>query len=367
MRRLIVVMLVLLGVGLSAQQPSSVPEIPFDAEAPLKLPPDLYFGEVAGVAVNSRGHVFVYTRTGSAGHVVGPRAAQLFEFGPDGSFIREIGKNLYAMAWAHSVRIDADDNIWIVDNGSDMDVKLSPEGRVLLVLGRRRESVAALHPRPPDPPGSPPRPARPGIFNEPTDIAFDPAGNIYISDGYRNSRVAKFDKDGHWVASWGEPGSEPGQFRLPHGIAADADGNVYVADRSNSRIQVLDSDGNFLRQITLSVPPPVGYVANIPDFGRRPDGTYTSLWPNTLCITPPPNQVIYSHDMFPGRIYKMSLEGEVLGYFGTTGRKLGQFGWIHALGCVSENELWVGELLNWRAQKLTLHPEQQATTSSSGR
>ena len=201
MRRLIVVLLVLLGVGLSAQQPSSVPKISFDAEAPLKLPPDLYFGEVAGVAVNSRGHVFVYTRTGSAGHVVGPRAAQLFEFGPDGSFIREIGKNLYAMAWAHSVRIDADDNIWIVDNGSDMAVKLSPEGRVLLVLGRRRESVAALHLRPPDPPGSPPRPARPGIFNEPTDVAFDPAGNIYISDGYRNSRVARFDKDGHWVAS----------------------------------------------------------------------------------------------------------------------------------------------------------------------
>ena len=159
MRKLIVVMLVVLGVGLSAQEPSSVPEIPFDAEAPLTLPPDLYFGEVAGVAVNSRGHVFVYSRTGSAGHVVGPRAAQLFEFGPDGSFIREIGKNLYAMAWAHAVRIDADDNIWIVDNGSDMAVKLSPEGRVLLVLGRRRESVAALHLRPPDPPGSPPRPA----------------------------------------------------------------------------------------------------------------------------------------------------------------------------------------------------------------
>ena len=114
-------------------------------------------------------------------------------------------------------------------------------------------------------------------------------------------------------------------------------------------------DGNVLRQITLNVPPPAGYVANIPDFGQRPDGTYTSLWPNRLCITPLPNQVIYSHDMFPGRIYKMSLEGEVLGCFGTTGRKLGQFGWIHALGCVSENELWVGELLHWRAQKLTLH------------
>ena len=320
------------------------------------MPPDLYLGEVAGVALNSAGHVFVFTRTGSAGHVLAPRAAQLFEFGPDGTFIREIGKNLYAMAWAHSVRIDAEDNIWIVDNGSDMAVKLSPAGRVLLVLGRRRESVAALHPRPPSPPGTPVPPARPGIFNEPTDVAFDPAGNIFVSDGYRHSRVAKFDKDGNWVASWGERGTGPGEFRLPHGIAADAQGNVYVADRSNSRIQVLDNDGHFLREITLDLPPPPGYTANIPHFGQGDDGTYNSLWPNTLCITPPPNQVIYTQDMFPGRIYKMSLDGKLLGYLGTTGRKLGQFGWIHALACVSENEIWVGELLNWRVQKLTLRP-----------
>ena len=365
MHRLLVLLVLCLSVGLSAQGQSSVPEIPFEAEAPLMLPPDVYLGEVAGVAVNSKGHVYVYTRTGSAGHVVGPRAAQLFEFGPDGNFIREIGKNLYAMAWAHSVRVDAEDNIWFVDSGSDMAIKLSPEGRVLLVLGRRRESVAAIHPRPPAPPGTPPPPARPGIFNEPTDVAFDPAGNVYISDGYRNSRVAKFDKDGHWVKSWGERGSEAGQLRTPHGIATDAQGNVYVADRSNSRIQVFDGDGNFLRQFTLNVPPPPGYVPNIPHFGQGDDGTYNSLWPNTLCITPPPNQVIYTHDMVPSRIYKMSLQGEVLGYLGTTGRKVGQFGWIHGLACVSENELWVGELLNWRVQKLTLHPERQTETSAS--
>ena len=342
--------------GISAQQSTTAPEIQFDAENPIALPPDVYLGEVAGVALNSAGHIFVFTRSGSPGHVLAPRAAQLFEFGPDGAFIREIGKELYAMAWAHSVRIDADDNIWIVDNGSDLVVKLSPAGRVLLVLGRRRESVAALHRSPPSEPGAPALPTRPGIFNEPTDVAFGPDGSIYVADGYRNSRVAKFDKDGHWVDSWGQRGTEPGEFRLPHGIAADAEGNVYVADRSNSRIQVLDSDGQFLREITLGLAPPSDYTANIPDFGQEDDGVYNSLWPNTLCITPPPNQVIYSQDMFPGRIYKMSLEGELLGYLGTTGRKLGQFGWIHALGCVSENELWVGELLNWRVQKLTLHP-----------
>ena len=356
MKRFIPMWILLLSVGMSGQESTSVPEIAFEAESPLVLPPDVYLGEVAGVAVNSAGHVYVYTRTGSPGHVQAPKAAQLFEFGPDGAFIREVGKNLYAMAWAHSVRIDADDNIWIVDNGSDMAVKLSPDGRVLLVLGRRRESIAILHAGPPRPPGTPVPPARLGIFNEPTDVAFGPDGSIYISDGYRNSRVAKFDKDGNWVASWGERGTGPGEFRLPHGIATDADGNVYVADRSNNRIQVLDSNGQFLREIKLDLPPPPGYEPNIPHFGQGDNEVYNSLWPNTLCITPPPNQVIYSQDMFPGRIYKMSLEGELLGYLGTTGRKLGQFGWIHALGCVSENELWVGELLNWRVQKLTMHP-----------
>ncbi len=105
-------------------------EIPFDSVPNfLKMPPGLYLGENAGVAVNSKGHIFVYTRSGAPGHIVAPQAAQLFEFAPDGSFVREIGQHLYSMAWAHAVRIDKDDNIWLVDNGSDMIVKLSPRGR----------------------------------------------------------------------------------------------------------------------------------------------------------------------------------------------------------------------------------------------
>src|SRR5919106_1139878 len=120
-------------------------EIPFDSTADfLKLPPGRNFGEGAGVAVNSRGHVYVYTRDGDAGHILAPRAARLLEFGADGRFIREI-KDLYSMAWAHAVRVDKDDNVWLVDNGSDMIVKLNPEGRVTLVLGRRRESLPGLH------------------------------------------------------------------------------------------------------------------------------------------------------------------------------------------------------------------------------
>ena len=96
------------------------------------------------------------------------------------------------------------------------------------------------------------------MFRQVTDVAWDAAGNTYISDGYINSRVAKVDKNGNWIKSWGEPGNGPGQFNTPHSIATDAQGNVYVADRGNRRIQVFDGDGKFLRQITIDVPVPSG-------------------------------------------------------------------------------------------------------------
>ena len=361
MRTLVPALLLAIPIGLSAQMAQ---EIPYEATAPLTLPPGLNLGENAGVAVNSQGHVFVYTRTGSPGNIERLRAAQIYEFAADGSFIREIGENLYVRAWAHAIRIDREDNIWLVDNGSDLGVKLSPEGKVLNVFGRRRES---LTPGDKHVPGAEVPPARDGYFNEPTDVAFDPQGNAYFSDGYRNSRVAKYDKDGNWVKSFGERGSAPGQLRLPHGIQVDNQGRVYVADRSNSRIQVFDSDGNYIREIRWEdvlrqAPVPDGYSPNIADFGRSSDGSYNSLWPNSLCITPGPNQVIFSQDMFPGRIYKMSLEGELLGYFGRDGQRVGQLGWVHAMACPNENEVWAAELLTWRIQKFVLSSTRQVSS-----
>ncbi|MBI4476601.1 MAG: 6-bladed beta-propeller, partial [Acidobacteria bacterium] len=256
----------LLASGLLVLQPSILSaqqELPYDSIPNVyKLPPGQFLGEAAGVAVNSKGHLFIYTRAGSmGGHIVGPQAAILYEFGPDGSFIRKV-QDLYSMAWAHTVRVDREDNVWLVDNGSDMVVKLSPDlSRVLLVLGRRRESVAATILRPPPAADAPVPPARNTVFNEPTDITWDPQGNIFISDGYRNQTVAKFDKHGGWVKRVGkgnmaERGTGPGEFNTPHGIAADAKGNIYVADRGNQRIQVLDSDLNYLREIKVDVPVP---------------------------------------------------------------------------------------------------------------
>src|SRR5438045_5358551 len=175
---------------------STAPEIPFDSVPDFfKLPDGVNFGEVPGVAVNSKGHVFVFTRANTAsGPAYGPAAGQLLEFGPKGEFLREISKGSYAWAEAHTVRVDKDDNIWAIDKGSDMVVKFNQAGHVLMVFGRRTESADEgakpwEHPDPPLPPAD-------GLFRQPTDVTWDSEGNIYITDGYVNSRVAKYDRNG---------------------------------------------------------------------------------------------------------------------------------------------------------------------------
>src|SRR5690242_11437781 len=243
MKPSILAVLLLVATSLFAQQP---PEIRFQSVPNfLKLPPDLYLGEAAGVAVNSKGHIFVFSRGNTTGPAYSAAAAQLLEFTPDGKFLREIGHNLYAWSFAHTVKVDKDHNIWADDKGSDMVIKFNPEGHVVLVFGRKQkasdEGTEPLkHVKPPLPPVD-------GLFRQVTDVAWDSVGNTFISDGYINSRIAKVDKDGNWLKSWGEPGDQPGQFSTPHSIAVDAQNNVYVADRGNRRIQVFDTEGKFLR------------------------------------------------------------------------------------------------------------------------
>ena len=351
---LIVLALLFVTPVLAQQQP---PEIRFQSVPDfLKLPPDLYLGEATGVAVNSKGHVFVFSRGSTTGPAYAAASAQLLEFAPDGKFIREIGHHLYAWSFAHTVKVDRDDNIWVTDKGSDMVIKFNAEGRVALVFGRRQEASdegtePLKHVKPPLPPVD-------GMFRQVTDVAWDSAGSTYISDGYINSRVAKADKDGNWLMSWGEPGAQPGQFNTPHSIAVDAHDNIFVADRGNRRIQVFDTAGRFLRQFTVDVPAPSDARAAI---GNKPTSTAGTMAPGSpwaICITPGPKQVLYASDAFPGRIYKLTLEGKVLGMLGKSGKQLGQFGWIHEIACPSENELYVAELLNWRIQKLNLESSQ---------
>jgi hypothetical protein len=354
-RQLVLLSTLVVGATVSAQ--TAVPQIAFDSVPDaLKLPKDMYLGEASGVAVNSKGHVFVFSRGNTTGPAYAAAAAQLLEFDADGNYLREIGKNLYAWSFAHAVRVDRDDNIWATDKGSDVVVKFSPEGKVLMVLGRKQEASdeetgPVKHPKPP-------APAEDGRFRQVTDVTWDTAGNIFISDGYINSRVAKIDKGGTWVKSWGDRGSAPGEFNTPHSIAADAKGNIYVADRFNRRIQVFDNDGKFLRAMAIDVPfdPKTKAVIGNPPDPAAKSGTFSPGAPWAICITPGPNQVLYSADAYPGRIYKMTLDGKVLGTIGEPGRQLKQFGWVHEIACPSENTLYVAELLNWRVQKLLLHP-----------
>jgi hypothetical protein len=337
---------------------TSAPELAFDAVRFGELPANMYLGEASGVAVNSKGHVFVFTRGNSTGPAYGATASQLLEFDANGKFIREIGRNLYAWSFAHAVRVDPEDNIWVADKGSDMVIKFNPAGEVLMVYGRKSEasdeSAHPLeHPKPPLPPVD-------GMFRQVTDMAWDPQGNVYISDGYINSRVGKADKDGNWLMSFGEPGSGPGQLNTPHSIAADKDGNIFVADRGNRRIQVFDQNGKVERMISIdiAVPPDArAAIGNTPRPGTT--GTMAAGAPWAICITPPKAgspQYLFAADAYPGRIYKMTLDGHVVGWIGGSGKSLKKFGWVHEIACPTENTIFAAELLNWRVQKITLHP-----------
>jgi DNA-binding beta-propeller fold protein YncE len=355
MKRFLLALLAATCVSALPASAQTAPEIAFDAVAnPLNLPDDIYLGEVGGVATNSKGDIFVYTRTGHPTISIGTArpfahgGSRLLQFDRNGKFVREIGKDIYGFLFAQQVRIDPQDNIWVVDQMSNMVMKFDPEGRVALLLGRKAENVpvpargqgagGAAIPAPAA--GQPAGVGAPtDLFNRPTDVAFDAAGNIYVADGVGNQRVAKFDKSGVFVKSWGSKGAEPGQFGTSaRAIAVDAQGNVYVADSGNKRIQVFDSNGTFKTQITG-----VGS-------------------PQALCITPGPNQVLYSSNSNPpndidvaGEIYKLKLDGTVIGKFGKAGRTAKEFNFVNAIDCRSENNLYIGEIGNLRVQKVSLH------------
>jgi len=236
--------------------------------------------------------------------------------------------------FAAQVRVDPNDNIWVVDQMTGMVMKFDPQGRVAMLLGRKAESV--------------PVPARPltgdgsgqptDLFERPTDVAWDAAGNIFVADGLGNARIAKFDKEGKFVKSWGKKGTAPGEFANVRSIAVDAQGNVYAADGGNQRVQVFDNDGNFKTAFTN--------VGNA----------------QALCMTKGANPFLYVSNSNPpedidrdGEIYRMRLDGTMTGKFGRAGKLPKEFGTVNAIDCRAENTLYVGEIGNLRVQKLALH------------
>ncbi len=308
MKRILIVLL-LAGLSCAAvaqtnQESNRPPTLPYKPVLNFFILPDgKNFGEVSGVAVNSKGHIFVFHRG----------QMPLMEFDNRGRFVRGLLDGI--ITHAHGLRVDSNDNLWLTDDSDHFVLKVSPEGRILMVFGRKGRAGES------DP--------RLGIlFNRPTDVAVNSRGEIFVTDGYGNSRVVKFDRTGRFLKTWGKKGKAPGEFDTPHAVVIDAQDHVYVADRENGRIQVFDSEGNFLREW--------GGLKN----------------PQGLFITA--NQFLYVADGYANRILKMDLNGKILGIFGEEGKWAGQFGIPHALAVGEREEIYAAELLNWRVQKFEI-------------
>lgn len=269
-----------------------------------KLPPNVSFGACSSVAVNSKGHILVFNR---GKHV-------LMEFDGDGKFLRSLADGIFTNP--HGLRVDDEDNIWTTDNVSHIVVKMDRDGRVRMVLGMKDSSSDWHHF------------GHLKGFDEPNDIAFGRAGEIYVTQGHGKgeSRVLKFDADGDFLKSWGGEGAGPGQFNVPHSIVIDDAGLIYIADRSNQRIQVFDAEGTYLRE-------------------TRHPGT-----PCGLCMSS--DQHIFMAHGHTGLIMKLDRQGKVLGASGGMGRAPHRYGEAHFIARDQRDDIYVADTLNWRVQKL---------------
>ncbi len=320
----------------------TAPQIPWKSEPNfLKLPEGTHLGETMGIARNSRGHIYVFSRLGDGSH--------LYHFDQNGNYMREIGRNSYAFSMAHGVYVDAQDNVWTVDEGTNTVIKWNPTtARPELILGRRYEMTEGLTPA-----VLPIPPQHNYAFNRPNDVVTDAQGNIFVADGYNNNRAIKYDRNGRYVASSiGTRGRQPGEMHLPHSITADNAGNIYVGDRNNGRIQVYSND------LTL----------------RTMYEHVGSPW--AVCVSPGPHQYLYSSNTNPdqnlaevnavtGEIFKMELDGTVVGKFGRSGKNLGELSTVHDMDCRNDNEILVAEIVSWRAQKFTLGTPATTRTSNT--
>ena len=249
----------------------------------------------SAVATDSKGDILVFHRG----------EHPILRFDHNGKLLRTFGDGLFTSA--HGLRIDAQDNIWVTDNANHTVIKLNRDGDILLTLGKRNVAGQdASH------------------FNKPADVAFASNGDFYVADGYGNSRVVKFNKAGEFLMAWGEKGTAPGEFNLPHAVQVDAEGRVYVGDRENNRIQVFDADGKFLR-------------------------LFGGMAPYGLFITP--EQFLFVADGRANKVLKMTLAGNVLNFWGTTGEEPGNFRLAHGLTVARDGGVYVTEITGKRIQK----------------
>lgn len=287
-----------------------IPQLPFHpVDNFFKYPSNYLIGRLSGIAVGPKGQIVTLNR---GYHPV-------MEFKPDGTFARSWGEGSTMFAGAHSLRFDPDGNLWYIDAADDIIYRFDSQGRTVGTLGTNPEPWTYLtHVIERAAIGK-------SSFYQETDIGWSKDGSMFVSDGYGNSRVAKFDKDGNFVKGWGERGGQPGMFNTPHSLVVDNNDVIYVADRGNSRIQTFDTQGN------------------LKNVWRLP----TAPW--SLCLTNGPTQVMFVGSV--GRVYKMSLDGKILGMFGRPGRMPGTIDSIHQIACPDEKNVYLANLYASRMDK----------------
>jgi DNA-binding beta-propeller fold protein YncE len=261
-------------------------------------PPDYGTAAVSGVAVDARGQLYLFQRT--------PRPLLIFD--REGHFLRAWGEGLFTSP--HGCRIDPQGNLWLTDNGDHRVMKFTTNGKLLATFGVKGE------------PGEDER-----HFNRPADVAFAPSGDVYVADGYGNSRVVRLSREGKFLGAWGRKGTGEGEFNLPHSVAVDAKGRVYVGDRENARIQVF-----------------------------TPEGKFTSQWRNTghpygLFLTR--DQRLYVADGAANTVSIFDLEGHRLAQWGSKGSGPGQFDTAHMICVDPHGAVYVTEINGKRLQKFT--------------
>ena len=286
-----------------------------------KLPDGWSYVEATSVAVDAKDNVWVFNR--------GEHPVIVFD--RNGTFLRSWGEGLIRRA--HGINIGPDGSIWLTDDLHHTIRQVSPEGKLLLTIGDP-DKASSLH-------GGQP-------FNRPTHSAISPkTGDVFISDGYGNSRVHKFDPKGRPLLSWGEPGTDPGQFNIPHNIATDAGGRVYVADRENSRVQIFDAGGQYLGQWN-NLHRPCGLFAD-----ARNDRFYVGELPTHL----PVNAEVPN---IGARVSILSIKGELIGRVGGrfAGEKPGEFIAPHGVAVDSRGDFYVAEV-SWTAHGKNLTPPRE--------